>query len=127
MKRIASDALRDMLPRTGSDGTRWALVDHISEIKVGKDSVQIDAVRRILEINKELDELLASKAGLLRRFPPPDSFLQFVKHSTLLQVAWDRGENHPVSQRIPFPQTFDDDVMTEITTIRGSIERLTGR
>jgi hypothetical protein len=109
---------RQLRKRVGLDTARRRLVDHIVEFK--SDPVKSDIVEEILSIDASVVDLLVAKAGLLEKFPPPDSFQQFLPYARLLQSAWDRGENQ-AEERIPFPLQFDEDVEKALSRLRAQL------
>jgi hypothetical protein len=122
--RQASDSLRDFLPRTMPDGSRWKLVEHVKEVKNGADEAAKTAVGEILKINRQLEEIILGKSGLLETFPPPPSFKLFIRHARLLQVSWDRGTNHPKAAEIPFPESIDNDIARDIDLVMERLKKL---
>jgi hypothetical protein len=128
MLRRASSSLRATLPRQTPDGSRWNLVDHIAEVKSegrGFGEVERSAVEQILEINKKIEDVMVGKIGLIDSFPPPSTFEEFIAHSRLLRVAWEKGETHPESRRLPFPSRLDDDLEADLRIVRKRLENLT--
>ncbi|MEV1066049.1 hypothetical protein [Streptomyces sp. NPDC050263] len=123
MRRRASESLRDLLPDKQDDGTRWRLVDHITDVKAGGDLTRIEAIEQILAINSEIENILTSKAGLYESFPPPDILSKFIAHIRLLRISWERGENQS-NNRIPFPDDIDDYLLGVIKRLRSHLEAL---
>lgn len=124
MLRRASQSLRTLLPSTNPDGTDWRLVDHIEDIRNDRDEAGRTAVEEILEINKQIEDLLVTKAGLFEYFPPPSSFDTFIAHTRLLRLAWKQGKNQTSKDRIPFPYEIDQDINKAIESIRGRLIQL---
>lgn len=124
MRRAASKRLRNLLPSSDPQGTGWRLVDNIELIRDGSHTAQETVVEQILQLGREVEELLIGQAGLFDVFPPPTSFSDFIAHSRLLQLYWDRKENQPATDRLPFPQTLDADIEAAMTRVRKRLEEL---
>jgi hypothetical protein len=64
MWREVSSQLHKVLP-TNSDGSRWALVDHIEDVqKITSPPEWRAAAEEIIEIGRKVDALLIDKAGM---------------------------------------------------------------
>jgi hypothetical protein len=100
-QRRRSERLRDQLPQTEPDGSRWRLVHHIAETSVDPKLARI--VDRIMAAGAKTAELIASNAGLMEHFPPPGAFQKFVEHHELLKMSWDTGQNQDPENSRPFP------------------------
>jgi hypothetical protein len=120
MLREASRNFRRILP----NGSEWRTVDHIEELQSGELDDERDAVEEILKINKEIEGLLITKAGLYETWPPLPTFETFVSHSMQLRRYWDRGKNQPPSNRLPFPQRFDHEIKEEVAEVRKRLNQL---
>jgi hypothetical protein len=124
MRRRVSESLREILPKNQNDGSRFRLVNHIGDVKNEADPAKVAAVEQILQINRELTDIMSSKFALLDSFPPPASFVRFVAHARLLQSAWERGQSIPASERIPFPDELDRDIFHALETARSRLNEL---
>ncbi len=103
MLRRQSESLRRLLPDKDETGNRWRLVDHVIDIRNGADEKQRQAVKTILQLDKEIVELLTTSVGLYHQFPAPQSYTDFVQHYELLQLAWDQNQNQSEAERLPSP------------------------
>ncbi len=124
MLRRQSESLRRLLPDRDQAGNRWRLVDHIIDVRNGGDNRQKEAVKTILQLNKEIAGLLTTSVGLYHQFPAPQSYTEFVQHYELLQLAWDQGQNQNEAQRLPFPDQFDPDLNSAIEAIKRRLDEL---
>jgi hypothetical protein len=124
MLRRQSESLRRLLPDEDDTGNRWRLVDHIIDVKNGANAKQRQAVQTILQVDKEIAELLTTNVGLYREFPAPQSYTDFVQHYELLQLAWDQNQNQCEKERLPFPDQFDPDLNAAIEAIKGKLDEL---
>jgi hypothetical protein len=124
MLRRQSDSLRRLLPDKDGAGNRWRLVDHIIDIRNGANEKQKQAVEMILQLDKEIAELLTTSVGLYDQFPAPQSYTDFVQHYELLQLAWDQNQNQNETERLPFPDQFEPDLNTAIETIKRRLDEL---
>jgi hypothetical protein len=124
MRHVARIGLWKFLPGENADGSRWLLVDHIQEVKTGGDAIATSAIFEILRLNDEIENLLVTKSGLYNRFPGPQSFSDFVAHCRLLKVCWEQGVNQTTDQRLPFPDSFVNDIAREISVIRERLAEL---
>jgi hypothetical protein len=127
MRRLASKSTYTALrARVGAGPAgaepRWALVDNIEDIHRRQDPLVILAVTNILKINKEIEDILKGKYGLLNAYPPPRSFDQFITHAEQLQLAWDQKID--LDERISFPREFDKDIECALTDIRTKLNNM---
>lgn len=126
--RLASESTYNALRARqglGPAGTlpRWALVDHIEEIRDADDPFTVLAVKNILEFNSQISELLKSKYGLLFQYPEHESFTKFIAHTEQLRLAWEQKVNLPKKDRVSFPvETFDAEINRVIAEIRQQLE-----
>jgi hypothetical protein len=124
MLRRQSESLRRLLPDKDQPGDRWRLVDHIINIRDGANEKQKQAVETILQLDKEIADLLTTSVGLYLQFPAPQSYTDFVQHYELLQLAWDQDQNQSKAERLPFPDQFDQDLNTAIEAIKRRLDEL---
>lgn len=124
MWREASKRTRDLLPHE-VDGKEWRLVDHIEEVRDGEHADWEAAVEQILQISKEVETLLTTKAGLFENLPPREGYTLFLAHAGRLRLYWERGRNQPADKRLPFPgEQIDRDIAAELEVVKGKLEQL---
>jgi hypothetical protein len=124
MLTLTNVRLRLSLP-PGDEKGGWRLVHHLPEAWANRgDRLVVD---QIIEVNKAIEELLLTKAGLMESTRP--SYSEFMQHSRLLNQAWrfmtdskkavlpplPSGEVSIVD--VPFPKAFDRDIETAIATV----------
>ena len=121
MLRAESKQLRKLLPDPDDPSTpEWHLVDNIVQVKSGGNAEHLAAAEQILQVWKQVNELLVQKAGLSVDVPAPESFRTALAHSSMLRMYWELGRNQPATSRLPFNgDEFDADIdaaMQRITT-----------
>lgn len=116
--------LRESLPRRDERGEDWRLMHHLAEAWANTgDRVIVD---QIIEVNKGVEQLLISKAGLMES--SPDSFRLFMQHSRLLQLAWahegapPRPSGATTVEEVPFPRQLDADIDKAMETVRAALQ-----
>jgi hypothetical protein len=124
MLRRQSESLRRLLPNDDGMGNSWRLVDHIIDVKNSTNAKQKQAVQMILQLDKEIAELLTTNVGLYQQFPSPQSYTGFVQHYELLQLAWDQNQDQSETERLPFPDQFDPDLNAAIEAIKRRLDEL---
>lgn len=124
MKQSTSVSLRKLLPWTEPDGSKWRLVDHISEVKNSNDPTTLNAVQEILRINDEIMNALISKSSLYVAFPPPMALSHYIAHVKLLSLAWGQGRDQDPENRLPFPDDFDRVIEEAVLQIRKRLAEL---
>jgi hypothetical protein len=130
MLRVSVDssyrALREHLGVGQPPAMRWALVEHIAQLRQQNDPFTIFAVTNILKVNKQIEDILRSKYGLFISNRPPASFTKFIEHSQQLRLAWDQGLTLPKDIRVSFPRVeFDKAVDDALNELRKKIDSLT--
>jgi hypothetical protein len=117
-------ALRDHLGVGQAAAPRWALVDHIAELK-RDDSAVVFLMTNIVDHNKQIEDILRSKFGLLISHRPPPSFSKFMEHSQQLRDAWNQGVTLPEDIRVKFPRPeFDQDIGDALDKLKEEIDEL---
>ncbi|VEG40474.1 Uncharacterised protein [Mycolicibacterium flavescens] len=117
------DKLRDEMNVAPVGQQEWRLVDHIVDVKNGTKAAK-SAVVEILKINDEIESLMTKNAGLIETSPRHDSFDRFIRHNALLQEAWKQGTNQKPNAREKFPYEIDDDIESDVLSIRQRLNTL---
>jgi hypothetical protein len=82
-------------------------------------------LEQILVINDRLAKLIETRASLLTRLPPPESFMAFLDHQRALESLWDMGQDAQAESREPsFPRDLDKDIKEAIDSIQSRLRAL---
>jgi hypothetical protein len=98
--------------------TKWRLIDHVGEIRQESTTTRREVVERILQINREISDLLASRGGLLETLPMNDVCSRFLAHAATLDIIWSEKRDAAPLEDDPFPHGFDDVWIAEMDAIR---------
>lgn len=103
------------------DPDKWRLLDHVPEVLNNpRDKAIVD---EIMNIDKKVEDLILSKAGLVRGSKPPDSFGLFLGHYKLLKLKLEGKETLGVKEYEYYPRSLNEDVDKGYESIKGEIDR----
>jgi len=102
-KRLAS-----RLREGKADPEKWRLIDNLPGLLENRSDKAV--IEEIMRINTKIEELLITKAGLIRAPRPPDSFKLFMGHFSVLKLAMEGKERPKVAEFEYYPRQFDQDV-----------------
>jgi hypothetical protein len=121
MLRGQSKYLWNKLKEGKENPDSWRLLDHVTEVI--SNPMDYALARRILEINAQVETLIVTHSGLFWHKRPPESFIEFLQHYSVLRIAIQERKVPDDKRFAYFPDEFDDDVSAAYDALRAGVDK----